>query len=67
MFLVAGHSVCKLVRLALQMGGIDENGWYSKNGALVQRSKERSSFEQSQWSMTQELLYLYPSVITVPI
>ena len=22
------------------MGGVDENGWYSKNGALVQRSKE---------------------------
>lgn len=25
---------------ALQMGGTDENGWYSKNGALLQRSKE---------------------------
>ncbi|CAJ1343201.1 unnamed protein product [Effrenium voratum] len=24
----------------LQTGGIDENGWYSKNGALVQRSQE---------------------------
>ena len=25
---------------ALQMGGTDEDGWYSKNGALIQRSKE---------------------------
>ena len=29
-------------RLELQMGGIDKNGWYSKNGALVQRSKDSS-------------------------
>ena len=44
-------------RFALQMGGVDENGWYSKNGALVQRSKEGGPEDQlpfSQASATQQ-------------
>ncbi|CAL1138019.1 unnamed protein product [Cladocopium goreaui] len=39
------------------MGGTDENGWYSKNGALVQRSKEGGPEGQlpfSQASSTQQ-------------
>eukprot|EP00435_Cladocopium_sp_Y103_P043523 s574_g12.t1 len=42
---------------ALQMGGTDENGWYSKKGALVQRSKEGGPEDQlpfSQASSTQQ-------------
>lgn len=40
-----------LSRFALQMGGVDENGWYSKNGALVQRSKETKNCQRHGFSM----------------
>ncbi|CAE8640627.1 unnamed protein product [Polarella glacialis] len=33
-------------RLCLQKGGVDESGWYSKNGALVQRSQAQSSQQE---------------------
>lgn len=39
-----------LSRFALQMGGVDENGWYSKNGALVQRSKETKNWQRERFS-----------------
>ena len=31
-----------LERLDFQLGGVDENGWYSKNGALARRSQDCS-------------------------
>ncbi|CAE7238122.1 unnamed protein product [Symbiodinium sp. CCMP2592] len=33
-------------RLDFQLGGVDENGWYSKNGALARRSQESDSERQ---------------------
>ena len=41
-----------LSRFALQMGGVDENGWYSKNGALVQRSKETKNWQRERGSQS---------------